>query len=224
MRVTRVTRKASHARTQRSWGVQVQNLHNVLPGTNRFFICRQQDCTPEGSFFGLNTDWISNEAAGGWKFVCPACGTPYTKHFKPGLIPANHIWHMQATNDFMLAEQPESLAEKSIYEAAVAMAERAADVHFTNLSQDELRARIGQVVADHGVKFPGFTTRQLSQTVISAVTSLNANPSAKKHPYAWDHLNDGYTGGFYRYTKETPIIKSEQLKDFLAMVYCLMLE
>ena len=208
-------------------GVQVQKLHHVLPGTNRFFICRQQACTPEGSFFGLNTDWISTEAAGGWKFVCPACGTPYTPNLtsKPGLIPANHIWHMEATNEFMLAEWPETLEEKSICEAAVANAEHVAKVHFTELSPDELRVKIGQVVANHGVKFEGFTTRHISDTVINAVTSLNTNRGAKKHPYAWDHLKDGYTGGFYRYTKgETPVMKSDELKDYLAMVYCLMLE
>ena len=55
-------------------GVQVQYLHRVMPSTDRFFICRQQACTPAGSFFGLNTDWISTVDAGGWKFACPACG------------------------------------------------------------------------------------------------------------------------------------------------------
>ena len=59
---------------------QVQNLHGVMPGTDRFFICRQQGCTPEGSFYGLNTDWISTVDAGGWRFACPACGTPYNKN------------------------------------------------------------------------------------------------------------------------------------------------
>ena len=73
-------------------GVQVQNLHWVMPGTNRFFICRQQECTPAGSFFGLNTDWISTGAAGGWKFACPHCGQPYSMTLKKsGLMPANHI-------------------------------------------------------------------------------------------------------------------------------------
>ena len=99
-------------------GVQVQNLHRVMPGTDRFFICRQEYCTPAGSFFGLNTDWISTADAGGWKFACPACGTPYKANVrnKPGLIPANHIWHVQSTDKFMLAEWPETLEEKSINE------------------------------------------------------------------------------------------------------------
>ena len=205
-------------------GVQVQNLHRVMPGTDRFFICRQHYCTPAGSFFGLNTDWISTADAGGWKFACPACGTPYKPNLsKTGLIPANHIWHIEATGEFMLAEWPETLEEKSINEAAVKMAEHAADVHFTDLSHEELRLRIGEVVASHGVKFAALTTMQLSPAVISAVETLNAN-RGKRLPYSWDHIKDGYTGGFYKYTQgETPVMKSDQVKDYLALVYCLML-
>ena len=157
-------------------GVQVQNLHRVMPGINRFFICRQQECTPAGSFFGLNTDWISTVDAGRCKFACPACGTPYNRNLsKLGLIPANHIWHIETTGEFMLAEWPETLEEKSINEAAVKMAEHAADVHFTDLSHEELQLKIGEVVAKHGVKLAGFTTMQLSPAVISNVTTLNAH-------------------------------------------------
>ena len=150
--------------------------HRIMPSTDRFFLCCQHGCTPEGSFFGLNTDWISTAAAGGWKFVCPACGTPYNANLsKTGLIPANHIWHVEATGEFMLAEWPETLEEKSINEAAVKMAEHAADMHFTDLSHEEVQLRIGEVVASHGVKFAAFTTMQLSPAVISAVEDLNAN-------------------------------------------------
>ena len=124
----------------------------------------------------------------------------------------------------MLAEWPETLEEKSINEAAVKMAEHAADVHFTDLSQEELQLKIGEVVASHGIKFAAFTTMQLSPAVISAVTTLNAN-RGKRLPYSWDHIKDGYTGGFYKYTQgETPVMKSDQVKDYLALVYCLMLQ
>ena len=82
-----------------------------MPGTDRFFVCRQQGCTPKGSIYGLNTDWISTEEAGGWRFMCPACGTPYNANLsKTGLIPANHLWHLE---------------ELAINEAAVATAEHA---------------------------------------------------------------------------------------------------
>ena len=79
-------------------------------------------------------------------------------------------------------------------------------------------------MAKHGVKFAGFTTMQLSPTVISNVTALNAH-RGKSHPYSWDHIKNGYKGSFYKYTKdETPVMKSDQLKDYLALVYCLMLQ
>ena len=210
-------------------GVQVQNLHRVMPGTNRFFICRQQECTPAGSFFGLSTDWISTVAAGGWKFACPACGAPYNRNLsKTGLIPANHIWHIETTGEFMLAEWPETLEEKSINEAAVKMAEHAADVHFTDLSHEELQLKIGEVVAKHGVKFAGFTTMQLSPAAISAVATMHKNrhrsrSRSRTTPYSWDHIKGGYTGGFYKYHRgETPVMKSDQVKEYLALVYCLM--
>ena len=204
-------------------GEQVQNLHRVMPGINRFFICRQQDCTPAGSFFGLNTDWISTVDAGRWKFACPACGAPYNRDLiKTGLIPANHIWHMEATGEFMLAEWPETLEEKSINEAAVKMAEHAAALKFTDLSRAELQLKIGDVVAEHAGKITAFTKMQLTPAVIKDVTSLNEN-RGKKHPYSWDHIKDGYTGGFYKYTKGvTPVMKSDQVKDYLALVYCLL--
>ena len=202
-------------------GVQVRNLHRVTPGINRFFICRQQDCTPAGSFFGLNTDWISTVDAG--EFACPACGTPYRRNLvKTGLIPANHLWHSEFTGEFMLAEGPESCAEKCINEFKVKMAEHAADVHFTDLSHEELQLKIGEVVAKHGVKFAWFM--QLSPAVISNVTTLNAHRGTSL-PYSWDHIKDGYTGSFYKYTKGvTPVMKSDQVKDYLALVYCRMLQ
>ena len=63
----------------------------------------------------------------------------------------------------------------------------------------------------------------LSQEVISAVETLNAHRGAKRHPYSWDHIKTGYKGSFYKYIKdETPVMKSEQLKDYLALVYCLL--
>ena len=50
-------------------GVQVQNLHRVMPGTDRFFICRQHYCTPAGSFFGLKMGIIKDLRGGAWFIV-----------------------------------------------------------------------------------------------------------------------------------------------------------
>ena len=63
---------------------------------------------------------------------------------------------------------------------------------------------------------------KLDQKVISAVETLNAH-RGKNLPYNWDHIKNGYKGSFYKYTKdETPVMKSDQLKDYLALLYCLM--
>ena len=209
-----------------STGVNVQYLHQVMPHTNRFYICRQQACTDKGSFFGLNTDWVSTAAAGGWKFVCPVCGNPYSMNLnKTGLIPANHIWHLETTGQLMLAEWPESLEEKSINEGAVLMAEHAAQQKFTELSREEVELKIGEVVANHVVPKPLFEKMQLSDKVIDAVTWLNNTRGKKSKPYSWDHIKTGFTGGFYKYIEgESPVMKSDQVKDYLAMLYCLIEE
>ena len=59
-------------------GKEVQYLHKIFPETNRFFICRNLECSDAGSFYGYNTDWISTCAQGGWKFACPHCAYPYS--------------------------------------------------------------------------------------------------------------------------------------------------
>ena len=80
---------------------------------------------------------------------------------------------------------------------------------------------MGDIVASTGVKYDKFKTMQLSQTVISKVTDMNATRSSKKHPFTWDHIKDGYTGGFYKYIEGvSPVMKSEQVNDYLALVYC----
>ena len=107
-------------------GMEVQFLHNIMPNTNRFYICRNLSCSDEGSFFGLNTDWISTYADGGWKFACPHCGHPYSMTVrKAGLMPSHHIWHLEKEQSLMLAEWPDSLSEKTINESAAVLAEHA---------------------------------------------------------------------------------------------------
>ena len=59
------------------------NVYKCLfPKTNRLMICRNMDCSELGSFYGYNTDWISNCGAGGWKFACPHCAHPYNKNLE----------------------------------------------------------------------------------------------------------------------------------------------
>ena len=83
--------------------------------------------------------------------------------------------------------------------------------------------KIGEVVANHSVKCAGleFKKMPLTQAVKRAIEALNASRGGKL-PYSWEHISEGYTGGFYQYEDgKTPVMKSEQVKDYLAMAYCL---
>ena len=189
-----------------------------------YFICRQQHCTPNGSFFGLNTDWMTT-APQGWKFVCPACGSPYTPNLtnRNGLIPANHLWVLEKTEQVILAEWPDSLAERYCNEGAQMMAEHAAGMKFEDLSREEIQLRMGNIVASTGVKYDDFQKMPLRPHVIATVEELNATRGAKKHPYTWDHIKHGFTGSFYRYVEGvSPIMKSSDVNDYLALLYCLL--
>ena len=207
-------------------GVEAQYLHQIMPNTNRFFICRNLWCSDEGQFFGYNTDWISTCAAGGWKFACPHCGHPYCMNLnKPGLMPANHIWHLEKEQSLMLAEWPDSLTERSINETAEKLAEHATEQKFNELSHEEVKLKIASAVSKMAVKLTSFKTMQLSPQTISAVANINA-ARGKNLEYSWDHIEakGGYTGSFYKFVEgETPVMKAADCMDLLAMVYCLML-
>ena len=131
---------------------------------------------------------------------------------------------VESTNDLMLAEWPSTLEEKSINDAALACAQHAAHIKLTECSREELLLKFGAVVASHGMKFDKFTNMQLTPTVISHIQSLN-ECRGNKPLYSWAHIKDGYTGGFYKYKRgETSVMKSSEVKEYLAMVYCLLLE
>ena len=162
--------------------------------------------------------------AGGWKFWCPACGTPYNANvYKTGLIPANHLWHLEATGEVMLAVRPGTLEENAINEAAVLLAEHAANVRFTDLTQDELQLKMGEVVASHGMKAE-FTTMQLSPAVIKCVEDLSARRPGKP-AYSYKHVEQGFSGGCFKYRPgETPVMNADGVNGDLALIYCLMQE
>ena len=85
---------------------------------------------------------------------------------------------------------------------------------FTELSPEE-------AVASHGLKAE-FTTMQLSPAVIQAVDYLNASRGGKP-AYSYRHLEHGFRGGFFKYVEgKTPVMKSDGVKDFLALFFCLM--
>ena len=210
-----------------SIGVKVQYFHKVFPNTNRFFICRNLDCSVDGCFFGYNTDWISTCASGGWKFACPHCGHPYNMNLrkKPGLLPANHIWHLEKDQSLMLAEWPDTVTEKAINESAVKMAEHATKQEFDKLTHDEVKIKIASAVSKTAVKVGEFRTMQLKQKVMSDIAYKNSTRGAKTHEYSWAHLTaTGYRGTFYKFVEGvTPVMKAADCMDYLSLLYCLML-
>ena len=50
---------------------------------------------------------------------------------------------------------------------------------------------------------------------------LNSNLGPKGKPYSYKHIQGGYRGGFFKYCRgQTPIMKFDVVKDFLALVFC----
>ena len=208
-------------------GVEVQYLHQVLPNTNRFFICRNLSCSADGSFFGLNTDWPSTCVYGGGKFAYPHCGHPYRMNLqrKPGLMPANHIWHLDKDNTVMLAEWPDSVSEKAIQESAATLAEHATKQKFDQLTHAQVKLKIASAVSKTAVKLGVFKTRPLSQQVMNDLAHKNSTRGKDTKPYSWDHLTTtGYRGTFYKFVEGvTPVMKAADCMDYLSLLYCLML-
>ena len=208
-------------------GMEVQFLHNIMPNTNRFYICRNLSCSDEGSFFGLNTDWISTYADGGWKFACPHCGHPYRMNLqrKPGLMPANHIWHLDKDNSVMLAEWPDSVTEMAIQDSAAKMAEHATKQKFDQLTHEQVKIKIASAVSKTAVKVGEFRTMQLSLKVMSDLAYKNSTRGKNTLEYSWAHLTaNGYRGTFYKFVEgETPVMKAADCMDYLSLLYCLML-
>ena len=71
-----------------------------------------------------------------------------------------------------------------------------------------------------------FKTMQISRKTIGDIAYRNATRGAKTLEYSWDHITakGGYTGSFHKYVQGvSPVMKSADVTDYLAMLYCLML-
>ena len=93
---------------------------------------------------------------------------------KTGLIPANHIWHLEKEQSLILAEWPDSISERAINESAAVLAEHATKQKFNELTHDEVKINIASVVNKTAVKLTSFKTMELSPVTTSAVANLNA--------------------------------------------------
>ena len=68
---------------------------------------------------------------------------------------------------------------------------------------------------------------QLSPETIKLIEHMSDynKHSSKFKPFSWDHIKDGYTGKFFKYNQGvTPIMKSAQVNEYLALIYCLVLQ
>ena len=95
----------------------------------------------------------------------------------------------------MLAEWPDSVADKAINESAALCAEHATNQQFVKLTHEEVKVKIAAAVSLTAVKAGVFRTMVLSEAVIQQIKLLNENRGAKKKPYSWAHLEaNGYMG------------------------------
>ena len=145
---------------------------------------------------------------------------------KPGLMPANHVWHNEKDDTLMLAEWPDTLSEQAFNESAVVVAENATEKKFDTLTHDDVKIKIASAVSKTAVKLGVFKTLQISQKTVEDMKYKNATRGAKTHEYSWAHLLDnGYRGTFYKFVPGvTPVMKAADCLDYLSLLYCLMLE
>ena len=143
---------------------------------------------------------------------------------KTGLLPANHIWHLENDQSLMLAEWLGTLEERALNESAVKMAEHAVNQEFDQLTPEDVRAKIATAVSKTAVKFGEFRTMHLSQEVISAMEYKNLHRGENTKMWSWAHLTEtGYRGGFFKYVPgTTPVMKADDVLDYLSLLYCLM--
>ena len=73
----------------------------------------------------------------------------------------------------MLAEWPDTVAEKAINESALKMAEHATKQEFDKLTHDEVKIKIATAVSKTAVKAGEFRTMQLRQEVIDKIAHKN---------------------------------------------------
>jgi hypothetical protein len=196
----------------------VQWLHSVSENVSRFFLCRNNPCTPgKGQYYGLNTDWISTCHAGGWQFACPSCGAWY----KAGAsstsnIPAHFVFWLEAKGEGMLSEWAAGAEENAIVEFQAALAEETLG-DLRQLPTGELMAKLALFVKQHRVP-AHFQEMQLSPSVKSYIDGQNAQRSKRK-PWSYSHLEGGFRGTFFEYKEGvTPVMSAEDTKSFLAMI------
>jgi hypothetical protein len=182
----------------------------VLPGLNKYWICRQKIC----SMVCQSIYWIHNSPLA--QYRCPACGMQYRPWMKqPGYWTTNMIYvtndgvALQAVNAELAPGSPDGLALKNqvmiipVMWANTSLSELIDRIKAIFLDIDrELLApppkdRLTFVHANLSKTQPhkAFELKQFSATTEATIDSLNADLSANKVPWQYGHIEkNGYFG------------------------------
>jgi len=198
-------------------GQEYQWCSKLSDHCHRYFLCRNKNCTPRGSYFSKNIYWISTVEAGGWQFMCPKCG----EWFQPGrkgenTIPAHFAIYLETTNQLVLSEWPCSAEETAVADFMALMTE--ADLGpYEELSTEELRLSLSLMVKQNTAGAHMMEDMELTPYIENYVKQQNASRTRKK-PWSINAVKDGFQGAFYKYTETSPILTTEDTKKFLAGV------
>ena len=184
---------------------QTQWLSDFSDDSSRFFICRNKDCSPQGSFFGPNIYWISTVPNGGWHFMCPVCAQWYqTGRSNHNTIPAHHIWYRKRTNLLLLRSWAASAEEDAIGKIMACMS-RVDTEKFTSMNCEDLMEWITLMIKKNA--HPKIMKKMvLSEDVKAHVEQENSKRTSKKK-WSIAPCETGFTGSFYKFTAESGIMK-----------------
>lgn len=207
---------------------ECQFLSKISVGVDRYYICRNKDCNPEGNYFGLNTDWISTIEDGGWHFMCPVCGRQYNPGNKTNSsFPFHHIWVMQDTEnenkyDMFLSAWAASAEEDTIVRLMQMLSEK--DLQpWREMPREEVQAAVTIYVKQNAIP-TYFKKMTLTQQVKLHVVNQNAMRTKQKK-WGYKAIEDGFYGSYFKFEEGvTPIMTEEDTKAFLAGMYVLMCE
>jgi hypothetical protein len=185
-------------------------VDQVLPGLNKYWICRQKIC----SLVCQSIYWIHNSPLA--QYRCPACGTLYRPWKKqPGYWPTNMVYvtndrvTLHTVNAELAAGSSDGLAHKnqvmiipvmwpntSLSELIDYLKAMFLDFDRALLAlpqKDRLTFALENLSKTQPHKF--FELQQFSPTTKATIDSLNANLSANKVPWQYEHImKPGYFG------------------------------
>ena len=189
-----------------------QLLHRVGPNTDRYFVCRADDCDSRGQFVSSNVHWASTQGAGGWQWACPNCGAIY-QATKSKVVP-HHVYVFRDTMSVCFSEWGET-AEESV---TAAYKEHMAKVteEFNSWDSETISAKMNEIVANHRVPFE-WEDFQMTERAKTQLTWVNSS-RVKKLPFSWSHLPATFKATFIRFIPgETPVMTVEDAKRTVAM-------